>query len=654
MIRFMKFNYMKPKKFLLALSLIVSIASFAQSFTYTPLKPKVGDKVSFTYNKSATPLSQKNNLEFAVFFINFLDNKHSVIDIIPSNKGNIYSGSFIIPANATLIAFSAKEGEVKDDNKKNGYIIAVYDKDGKEIIGANYTLGSIVSNGFGEFYFGTENNVEKGLALIEKDWEANSSSRSKMMGQYYNLLNRVKKKDAEPIILKSMETMETTGNLTENEYGLISSYYTRFKLTDKSATAQKIMKEKYPNGSWSKNAERATINGIADLDKRMIAIDEYIAKNPAKDDMDNAMNSRMYSSLLSTYANNKAEVSIDKLEKYATKTTPENKASIYNNLAWTWAYTKDTMYSQSEQLSSWTVKWAKQQLDAPTIVKPDLMSDKMWYDSRKSTYAMYTDTYANALFKLRDYSSSLKYAEIGGEINKWGKPDYNDRYAQAAEKLLSNEKIIEKLSPMIAENTAGKITKDVLKNTLVKQTGSTAEADKKMTALAEAGNMKAKTELAKKIMNEEAVDFNLKNMQGNNVRLADLKGKVVVIDFWATWCGPCKVSFPGMQKTIDKYKNRSDVAFVFIDTWENQDTQEKRTKEVTEFIASNKYTFNVLYDEKDEDGEYKVVKKYKVDGIPTKFIIGKDGKVKFKSVGGDANADKLMTELSEMIEMAGN
>ena len=650
----MKINFMKPKNLLLVLSFMFSISSYAQSFTYSPLKPKVGDKVSYTYNKSTTPLSQKNNIQFTIFFINFLDNKNSVVDITPSNKGNIYSGTFVVPANAILIAFSAKEGEVKDDNKKNGYFIPVYDAAGKELPGANYTLGGIMSNGFGEYFFGSENNIEKGLMLVEKDWEAYQSIRGKMMGQYFSLLNRVKKKEAEPIIIKSMDVIVANDNLTEDDYELISFYYTRLKQVDKSVAIQKTMKEKYPDGNWKKNVERTTINAITDLDKRMIAIDEYVVKNVAKNDFDKVMTNRMYSTLVSTYVNNKTGISIEKLEQYATKLSPENKASIYNNLAWTWAHDKDTMYSQSEHLSKWTVQWAKQQLDAPTTVKPDLMSDKMWYDARNTTYAMFADTYADVLFKLKDYNTSFKYAEISGFINKWKQSDYNDRYAQAAEKVLSNEKIIEKLSPIIIENTAGKITKDVFRNALIKQTGSAAEADKKMIALAEVGNMKTKTELAKKIMNEEAVDFSLKNLQGKTVRLADLKGKVVVVDFWATWCGPCKVSFPGMQKTIDKYKNRSDVAFVFIDTWENQETHEKRAKEVTEFIASNKYTFNVLYDEKDEAGDYKVVTKYKVDGIPTKFIIGKDGKVKFKSVGGDANADKLMTELSEMIEMAGN
>ena len=153
---------------------------------------------------------------------------------------------------------------------------------------------------------------------------------------------------------------------------------------------------------------------------------------------------------------------------------------------------------------------------------------------------------------------------------------------------------------------------------------------------------------------EESVGFSLKNLEGNEVSLASLKGKVVVLDFWATWCGPCIASFPGMQKAVNKYKNNDKVAFLFVDTWESQETIDQRKKEVSDFIAKNKYNFNVLYDEKvkDDPSNYVVVNDYKVSGIPTKFIIDKNGKIRFKSVGFGGGEDGLVDEISAMIELA--
>jgi thiol-disulfide isomerase/thioredoxin len=116
------------------------------------------------------------------------------------------------------------------------------------------------------------------------------------------------------------------------------------------------------------------------------------------------------------------------------------------------------------------------------------------------------------------------------------------------------------------------------------------------------------------------------------------------VDFWATWCGPCKASFPGMQKMVSKYKDDPNVKFVFIDTWEKGDEKQKNA---AEFIANNKYSFHVLMDNDD-----KVVAEFKVEGIPTKFVIDKNGMVRFKAVGFDGSDDKLMTELTAMIEMA--
>ncbi len=129
---------------------------------------------------------------------------------------------------------------------------------------------------------------------------------------------------------------------------------------------------------------------------------------------------------------------------------------------------------------------------------------------------------------------------------------------------------------------------------------------------------KLEEEVIAKYGDKKAIDFSLKNLSGKSVKLSDYLGKVVVLDFWATWCGPCRASFPGMQKLVNDYKDK-DVEFVFIDTWQNG-TPIEINKEVSKFLTETKYSFNVLFDLKNE-----VVAKYKIQGIPTKLVIGKNG-----------------------------
>src|SRR5690606_37829144 len=128
---------------------------------------------------------------------------------------------------------------------------------------------------------------------------------------------------------------------------------------------------------------------------------------------------------------------------------------------------------------------------------------------------------------------------------------------------------------------------------------------------------KYKSEMIK----EEAPAFSLVNREGKTVSLADMKGKVVVLDFWATWCGPCVMSFPGMQAAVNKYKDDSEVEFLFIDTWQREENYKEL---VDNFITENKYTFHVLFDEM-KDRENATVTAYGVRGIPTKVVIDKEG-----------------------------
>jgi thiol-disulfide isomerase/thioredoxin len=188
--------------------------------------------------------------------------------------------------------------------------------------------------------------------------------------------------------------------------------------------------------------------------------------------------------------------------------------------------------------------------------------------------------------------------------------------------------------------------RDQLKTIYLAQKKTEAQWETYIADLEKESKEKRRAELAKLMINEAAPPFTLKSIDGSEVSLASLKGKIVIVDFWATWCGPCIASFPGMKKAVEKYKADADVKFVFIDTWENGE-KDKVKKSVADFIEKNAYPFHVLM-----DYDNKIVEQFKVEGIPTKFVIDANSNVRFKSVGFGGNADALVDELAIMIEMS--
>lgn len=105
-----------------------------------------------------------------------------------------------------------------------------------------------------------------------------------------------------------------------------------------------------------------------------------------------------------------------------------------------------------------------------------------------------------------------------------------------------------------------------------------------------------------------------------------------------------------MQLAVTKYKNNPDVVFLFIDTWEHM---ENPLPDVKQFIKEQKYGFRVLLDLKDpETKTNKVVESFKVTGIPTKFVIDKNGDIRFRLTGFSGGDDGAVEELTAMIEMA--
>lgn len=134
-----------------------------------------------------------------------------------------------------------------------------------------------------------------------------------------------------------------------------------------------------------------------------------------------------------------------------------------------------------------------------------------------------------------------------------------------------------------------------------------------------------------------APDFVAEKLGGGELRLSDYRGKIVVLDFWATWCGPCQRSMPHLEE-VQKAVAGQDVVILAVCVWDTREAYDK-------WIEANrsKYTYQFAFDPAGRGPNSIAGKLYNVSGIPTTYIIDKEGKV-FEAIVGYRDGDKRIEE----------
>ena len=140
---------------------------------------------------------------------------------------------------------------------------------------------------------------------------------------------------------------------------------------------------------------------------------------------------------------------------------------------------------------------------------------------------------------------------------------------------------------------------------------------------------------------EETFDFgfSLKDLAGNRINAEQLKGKVIFLNLWATWCGPCRAEMPSIQKLYTKINN-DKIVFVMLSIDKDQ-----ALPKVQAYIGKNSYTFPIYM-----PSGY-LTEQLNVPSIPTTFIISKEGMIVYKQVGSkNYNTNKFQKFLTDLAD----
>lgn len=135
-----------------------------------------------------------------------------------------------------------------------------------------------------------------------------------------------------------------------------------------------------------------------------------------------------------------------------------------------------------------------------------------------------------------------------------------------------------------------------------------------------------------------APDFTLLDAQGQPVTLSDLRGQPVLVNVWASWCGPCKAEIPVMQKVFEAYAPQGFTILAVNTTFQDD------RRGALEFAESRGVTFPILFD---EDGS--VSQQYRVQAMPTSFFVDREGVISQTVFGGPMSEALLRAEIEKLL-----
>ncbi|MCD0490662.1 TlpA family protein disulfide reductase [Pedobacter sp. MC2016-14] len=637
-------------------------------FRYSPSILTSGEKVNITYNPEVGAAKPQVPVKGSVYiFKNFSWHGYD-LPLVKTDTG--YISSYLLPEGTAMVAYRFAIGDSIDRGARFPHAMVVYGPGQKMNPGGYVEWGLFRSRNFE----GLMSPIVAPEALIEPKvlmqlWIPREFGNPLVKrNMFFEMANGIKvylpKQKADSILFKAGEEIVNLPDVTEKEMITVQRVYESIlqsqSLTD---SLNQLILKKYPDGLAHRLKLIKAIYLEMNAEKRVKLWDEFIAAYPPETfPFSDYVNPTL--SFRSFFMNAYYGVANIRFQKHELKKVGELAANapfgmvgyFYNHYVTFPFRAPVPVITEKEALvlSKYITDVLLKRIQKADLLDRGILAPSEWSVQEMKANAYVFIHHSELLSNAGQFDNALKLMDQLKPFVGYKNIEFNTLYAKLLHHFGKTAEVTGFVTEAVKLNTASPEMVELLKISYIKKKGSANGFDAYYTAMRPVLSLKEKQDKLKAAMVRlPAINFSLENLTGKKVDLRELKGKIVVLDFWASWCFPCKEAMPAMQMLVNKYEPSGDVYFLFIATLEHSPNYKKL---INDFLAAKKYNFNVLYDKEDPAikrlgltfNQYAA--QLKLSGIPQKVIIDQNGMVRWVAGGFSGDLIALTDEVSYIVD----
>ncbi len=639
----------------------------------SPERPVAGQPLKLSYSPAGTPLAGKAGIRAVAYFFDVEHVRWVAQDVAlqPGATRGELTATLTPPAGVGFVAYKFVAADGTTDKHLghealSGYFSMLTDPTRPGLLAAGSYMGYGVARK-PEFNYGIPDYFDKftisneALFLwMSQELRFHPEEGPALMPQFLAALKLSQPDTYQPRARRALALATSQPNLREADW--VGCYYGYADVLGDKAKADslaQVINQRYPKGYLVRQAKYREIYNLHDIAQKLAGWEAFLQAYPPEAAYE----------VPARYAIDYGKIYQDLIllhmvqKDYAAVLTYAPKLS-YGGLINTYYKAvqnsiRPGILTPAEALPYATL--LMQRMDQMRDQRPAefaYLSPLEWQQYQAQTTNGWRIHYAGLLAELGQSAQARTYAEQAQQVAGYKVANLNDIEAGLlhAGGDVDQAQLRKVLEASVRQNQASPRMLDWLRESYTAAHPGGAGYDHYLASLQnQTAKAAARAELTKEMMKKPIADFALRDLDGKLVRLSEQRGKTVVLDFWATWCVPCKASFPGMKLAQERFKNDPNVEFFFIDT---EETEPDYKEQVRDFLTTKNFPFRVLFDEKAPGGKtldatyIKYSKEYHTSGIPWKMVIDPSGNLRFLVAGYKGSPSALADEIETMVNAA--